>query len=165
MVIMKIFSITGWSGGGKTTLITRLVQCFKTTGKRIAAVKNTPHKYYLEPESADTFKFLESGADEVFLTAQHQLISLHKTENIPDIIQFIQARSGGCDYLLLEGLRRPGIPMIEVFDSSQQEQLKFPLNTLTAVISDKPLPHMGNTPCFLRDDIAAVMSFMELYGE
>jgi molybdopterin-guanine dinucleotide biosynthesis protein B len=73
---MKTFSITGWSGCGKTTLISNLIKKFKSKDKTVVAVKNAKHKIYVEPETTDTFKFMEAGADEVFLVTQNQLLSL-----------------------------------------------------------------------------------------
>jgi molybdopterin-guanine dinucleotide biosynthesis protein B len=160
---MKAFSITGWSGSGKTTLIARLIKHFKQENKRVIAVKNVPHKYYLEPESTDTFKFLEAGSDEVCLTAKNQLMTMNRLETGDDIFEILLSRYADCDILLLEGLRKDDIPVIEVFDSSKHEALKYPLDTLSAVVSDKPVT--GTIPNFYSDDINRITHFMEAYYE
>ena len=158
----KIFSITGWSGSGKTTLITRLIKQLKAANKRIIAVKSAPHKYYLEPESTDTFKFLEAGSDMVFLAAKNELLSMTRIDDTRDVFALLESHQRNCDFLLLEGLRKNNIPMIEVFDSTKNKALKFPLEQLTAVVSDKPVT--DEIPNFNIDKIEDITKFMEDYN-
>jgi molybdopterin-guanine dinucleotide biosynthesis protein B len=159
---MKVFSIAGWSGSGKTTLITRLIMHFKQKNKKVIAVKNTPHKYYLEPESADTFKFLEAGADEVCLVAKKEMLQMRQISNQTDIISILKSKYSNCDFLLLEGLRQNDIPLIEVFDSGKNNSLKFPIKTLCAVVSDKLITTA--VPIFNPKDINEISNFMEAYN-
>lgn len=158
----KIFSITGWSGSGKTTLITRLIKHFKSLNKRVIAVKHTPHKYYLEPESTDTFKFLEAGSETVFLAAKNQLLSMKQINGTNDVFAILESHQNNCDFLLLEGLRKNNIPMIEVFDSTKNNTPKFPLQQLTAIVSDKPLT--TEIPNFNFANIEEITKFMEDYN-
>ena len=159
---MKIFSITGWSGSGKTTLIARLIKRFKMKNKKVIAVKGALHKYYIEPESTDTFKFLEAGADEVCLAAAKEMLTMRAVTGQQDVFATLESRYKDCDILLAEGLYRDDIPLIEVFDSGKHEGLKFPVETLTAVVSDKPITDA--VPNFHRDDIEEIMHFMEVYN-
>jgi molybdopterin-guanine dinucleotide biosynthesis protein B len=158
---MKVFSITGWSGSGKTTLITQLIKYFKMKNKRVIAVKNTPNKYYLEPESKDTFKFLEAGSDEVCLVAKSQMLTMKRRDSNDDVFEILETQYADCDILLLEGLHREDIPMIEVFDSTKHKAPKFPIETLSAIVSDKPVT--GAIPNFSTNDIKRITNFMEVY--
>lgn len=160
--LMKTFSITGWSGSGKTELITRLIKHCKKKNRKVVAVKNVPHKLYLEPESTDTFKFFEAGADEVCLTAKHQLLTIKPLTAETDIIALLEQEYADCDFLLLEGLRKVGIPMIEVFNPTKHDSLKFPVDSLCAVVSEKPA--IGSVPHFHPDEIDKIISFMEVYN-
>lgn len=157
---MKIFSITGWSGSGKTTLITRLIKQFKSKDKTVIAVKHAPHKYYLEPESTDTFAFLDSGSEEVCLVAGKELLTMRRITEKTDVFGLLESRYADCDVLLLEGLRRDDIPMIEVFDSSKHETPKFPVSVLRAIVSDKPVTDV--IPNFRPGEIDAIVNFMEV---
>ncbi|NIM13714.1 MAG: molybdopterin-guanine dinucleotide biosynthesis protein B [Candidatus Aminicenantes bacterium] len=159
---MKIFSITGWSGSGKTTLITRLIKHFKLKNKKVIVVKGAPHKYYVEPESTDTFKFLEAGADEVCLAAAKEMLTMRSITSKQEVFGILETRYADCDILLIEGLRRDDIPLIEVFDSTQNKTLKFPIEALIAVVSDKPVTN--TIPNFNRNDIAEITHFMEDYN-
>ncbi|HLP57926.1 MAG TPA: molybdopterin-guanine dinucleotide biosynthesis protein B [Candidatus Deferrimicrobium sp.] len=162
---MKIFSIVGWSGSRKTTLITRLIKHFKALDKKVAAVKHAPHKYYIEPESADTFKFLKAGADEACLAAKNELLTMRLVTEKTDMPALLKSKYADYDILLLEGLRNENIPLIEVFDTHKNETLKFPLASLCAIVSDKPVVTDGTIPNFNIDAIDDIIHFMEVYNE
>jgi molybdopterin-guanine dinucleotide biosynthesis protein B len=162
---MRKFSITGWSGSGKTTLVARLITHFSRQGKRVIAVKSAPHKYYLEPESADTFKFMEAGAGQVYLAAKKELIRMNLVESQTDIFTILENElsDDNCDILLLEGLRRDDIPMIEVYNTTSNEPPKFSFNQLIAIVSDQPVT--DEIPNFDIDNIKDISTFMEAYHE
>lgn len=168
---MKAFSITGWSGSGKTTLIERLIERFGQEKKRVVAFKRVPQKYYLEPESSDSFRFLAAGAETVGLVASRELLTMQAISEEIDVFDILEKRYSGCEFLLLEGLRGTGVPVIEVFDSSGKNgQLKFPIDQLCAVVSDQPLTSLTDykeidIPNFDRDAVDEVASFMEDYDE
>ena len=159
--IMKVFTIAGWSGSGKTTLITKLIMYFKQKNKKVIAVKNTPHKYYLEPESADTFKFLEAGADEVCLVAKKQLMQMRQISEKENVITTLESQYADCDFLLLEGLHQANIPLIEVINSNKNITPKFPVKKLCAVVSNNPIAN--ELPNFNHGDIKEIANFMEVY--
>ncbi len=163
--MMKMFSITGWSGSGKTTLTARLIKHFKSKNKRVIAVKSAPHKYYLEPESKDTFKFLEAGCERVYLAAQNELLTMRHIDSKEEIFTLLEKEISkeNCDILLLEGLRRDDIPMMEIFNSEKNDVPKFPFQKLIAIVSDKPVTNQ--IPNFNMDNIEDISTFMEDYHE
>jgi molybdopterin-guanine dinucleotide biosynthesis protein MobB len=135
---------------------------FKQKNRTVIAVKHTPHKYYVEPESADTFKFLEAGADEACLVAKNEMLQMRQITDQTDAISILKIQYAHCDFLLLEGLHQNDIPLIEVFDSGKNNTLKFPIKTLCAVVSDKPIN--TTVPNFNRKDINEISKFMEEYN-
>jgi molybdopterin-guanine dinucleotide biosynthesis protein MobB len=159
---MNVFSIAGWSGSGKTTLIIRLIKYFKSRQKRVIAVKDAPHKYYVEPESADTFRFLEAGADEACLTAAKEMLTMRMVVDRTEVFDILYKQYADCDFLLLEGLRRKDIPLLEVYDSRKHDAMKFPIAALTAVVSDKPVTN--TIPNFHHDDIEEISHFLEVFN-
>jgi molybdopterin-guanine dinucleotide biosynthesis adapter protein len=162
---VKIFSIIGWSGSGKTTLITRLIKHYKTLDKKIIAVKHAPHKYYLEPESTDTFKFLEAGADETCLVAKNEMLSMKLIAEQSDPIALLKSQYADCDLLLLEGLKSEHIPAIEVFNSQIHDALKFSDASLCAIVADNPRAIESPVPCFNINNINEIIHFMENYHD
>ena len=126
-------------------------------------MKNIPHKYHLEPETKDSYKFLEAGCAEVFLVAGGEIVNMQRNDKEGKIFSILKAKSADSDFVLLEGLCGDGIPVIEVFDSQKNEAPKFPSKDLCALISDKKNVFAGEIPVFDLDDIESVTKFMEDY--
>jgi molybdopterin-guanine dinucleotide biosynthesis protein B len=158
---MKIFSIAGWSGSGKTMLIKRLIASFKDKNRRVIAVKYAPDTYDLQPEAKDTAQFMRAGADEVFLIAKNELLRMSRINAPQDLLEDLKSRLQDDDIVLMEGLYQPGIPVIEIDDASRPQALKFPFDKLAAMVSvEKCSPGL---PCFRPDQIAEICAFMEEY--
>jgi len=160
---MKFFSIAGWSDSGKTTLISRLTEKFTAKNKRVAAVKNIPHKYHLQSEKKDSFKFLASGCMEAFLVARNEIVSMQRNDKKEKIFDILESKADTYDYILLEGLFREDIPVIEVFASQKNETPKMPFKSLCALVTDNKNIDNVDIPVFDLDDIDGVVNFMEAY--
>lgn len=158
---MKLFSIVGWSGSGKTLLITRLIEEFKARKKGVVAVKSTRAGYALQPEGKDTARFLQAGAREVYLLAGDELLRMTRITSADDLLADLEAQLGPDDIVLLEGLTRPGIPVIEIEDSKKENPLKTRPQELVALVTAAANP--GARSRFHPDDIAAISAFMEEY--
>jgi len=160
---MKVFAIVGWSGCGKTTLITRLIENFKGGRHRVIAVKSTHAGYSLQPEGKDTARFLQAGALEAYLLTEGELLRMTRLAAPEDLLAELETRLSADDVVLLEGLCPPGIPVIEVADPRREKALKFPAEKLAAVVT--PDGSSCNRPCFHPEDIGAISAFMEAYHE
>jgi molybdopterin-guanine dinucleotide biosynthesis protein B len=159
---MKIFSIIGWSGSGKTMLITRLIEDFRARQRRVIAVKSTHAGYALQPAGKDTARFLQAGAEEVYLLAEREMLRMTRLDSPDALLADLEARLGPGDVVLLEGLTRPGIPVIEVEDPGRKP-LKARPGELAAVVGTAG--GAQGRPCFHPDDVAAIGAFMEAYHE
>ena len=156
---MKVFSFAGWSKSGKTTLIVNIIKKLKQKNKRVIALKNIHNKYNLEPESKDSFLFLEAGSDEVFLVAKHQMMSIKKIKDESDVFDMLKSKACNVDIVLLEGFYGENIPCIEVFDFTKKRSTKFPIKKLSAIISDQQITR--DIPCFNSGDIDGIIKFIE----
>ncbi len=156
-----MFSIVGWSGSGKTLLITRLIEIFKAKQRRVIAVKSTHAGYSLQPEGKDTARFLAAGADEAYLMAAGELLRMTRLAAPGDLLAELQGRLRPDDIVLLEGLSQPGIPVVEVQGPRAEKGLKTRTADLAAVVGADPEP----CPCprFHPDDIEGIGAFMEAY--
>ena len=158
-----MFSIVGWSGSGKTLLITRLIENFSARQRGVIAVKSTHAGYALQPEGKDTARFLRAGAREAYLVADGELLRMTPFAGPDALLAELQGRLRPDDVVLLEGLCLPGIPVIEVRDTRPGKELKTRPADLAAVVgaADKTFP----CPCFPADDIEGISAFMEAYHE
>jgi len=159
---MKIFSLVGWSESGKTTLISALISHFKQKKKSIAALKNVSRHYSLQPEGKDSWTFLQAGADMVFLTSKDEILSIKKRNPTLDLHTELNPELKNHDLVLLEGLTGENIPVIEVFNSKLNKNLKFQEKKLSAVISDQKIN--SEVPWFDINDIKNIAKFMEEFN-
>ena len=114
---MHIAAIIGFSGAGKTTLIAALIQRYIAEGQRVAVIKHTHHELNTE-HRGDTARFVDSGAEPVFLANAQRAVVFHRTgeaewtdfPSLDDLVSSIDA-----DILLIEGLKThhawPRIPI------------------------------------------------------
>ena len=157
---MKIYTIAGWSNSGKTTLIIKLIKVLKNKGLRVLALKNASEKYYLEPEGKDSLNFLQAGADSVYLTSKKEIMKMELIDGNDDLFEKISPEFHKYDIVLLEGLRKENIPIIEVFNKEDKNSLKIPEEELCALISDYKI--FTNIPFFKRNDIEKIVRFILL---
>jgi molybdopterin-guanine dinucleotide biosynthesis protein B len=158
---MKMFSIVGWSGSGKTLLITRLIGGFRARQREVIAVKSAHAGYALQPEGKDTARFLQAGAREAYLVAAGELLRMTRLAAPADLLRELQGRLRPDDVVLLEGFSQPGIPVIEVQDPRAEKGLKTRAADLAAVVGAEG--GACSCPRFHPDDIEGISAFMEAY--
>ena len=61
----RVYSFIAWSGTGKTTYLERLIAALKARGLRVAAVKHDAHRFELDREGKDSWRFARAGAEVV----------------------------------------------------------------------------------------------------
>lgn len=70
---MRIAAITGFSGAGKTTLITQLIARYVAEGLRVGAIKHT-HHHLNEENRGDTARMRAAGAEPVILAGPGEAV-------------------------------------------------------------------------------------------
>ncbi len=70
---MKVAAITGYSGAGKTTLISALIRRYIEEGLRVGAIKHTHHPLN-EENRGDTARFRAAGAEPVILAGAGEAV-------------------------------------------------------------------------------------------
>lgn len=159
---MKMFSLGGWSGSGKTTLIARLISYYKKKKISVGVIKKVAHDCSFQPQGKDSFRFLQAGADHVYLASQREIMSIRPKQAHEDAWALIKPDLKDHDFVLLEGLILDQVPVAEVFDSRRHKRLKFPLKKLSLIISDEQLQE--KVPWFHMDDIKGIAEYLEEYA-
>lgn len=158
---MVAFSFVGWSNSGKTTVIANLTTTLVAQNKRVAALKKVAHGFNLQPQGKDSFLFRQAGASPVYLLNDNEIVTIEPNHDQDVLWRRIAAANNDCDYILLEGFRPHGAPLIEVFNARLNNSLKFSVDSLIAVVGDRD-PGC-NVPFFLISDIDGIIRFMEAY--
>jgi len=104
---MRVASITGFSGAGKTTLIVSLIRRFVAAGERVGAIKHT-HHVLNEEHRGDTGKFLDAGAEPVVFAGKGEAVVFRHNET--SRLRFDDEREllrcfGEDDVVLVEGFK------------------------------------------------------------
>lgn len=158
---MRIFGLVGRSGSGKTTLGEKLVPGLRRRGLAVSVMKHTHHGFDMDRPGKDSWRYRESGADEVMVVAGERWVMLaeHRDAAEPDVEALI-ARMRSVDVLLIEGFRAHRHPKIEVHRPSAGHALLWePGSDIVAVASDAPLPGLS-VPVLDLADPEAIVDFI-----
>src|ERR1700755_487014 len=158
---MKVVGLAGWSGEGKTTLLTRLIPYFIGEGLRVSVIKHAHHEFDVDVPGKDSWVHRQSGAAEVLVSSRRRWALMHElrgaTEpNIPELL----ARMPRVDWALIEVFRRKPHRKIEVYRAANGKPPLFPDDPgIVGIASDAKLE--TRLPTVHLDDIPAVAALMQ----
>jgi molybdopterin-guanine dinucleotide biosynthesis protein B len=118
---VKVAAITGFSGAGKTTLITQLIARYVAEGLRVGAIKHT-HHHLNEENRGDTARMRAAGAEPVILAGPGQAVIFRAagTTRVPyerprDLLEHFDH-----DVVLVEGFKELGDwPKVSIGDDAR----------------------------------------------
>lgn len=158
---MVALGIVGWSGSGKTSLLTALVGIFATRGLAVSTIKHAHHDLRFDQPGKDSFRHAEAGAKEVILAASNgfAVFSGQAGAELPALLE----RLAPVDLVLVEGFKNYGIPKLEVYRPSLGRPPLWPDMDMLAVASDAGLPACPvpvldlNAPAVVADFLMAAL--------
>nr|WP_294504786.1 molybdopterin-guanine dinucleotide biosynthesis protein B [uncultured Rhodopila sp.] len=162
MPIPRIISFTGWSGAGKTTLITRLIPVLMARGLRVSTIKHAHHGFDLDKPGKDSWAHREAGAAEVLVASGKRWALMHELRGEPEPeLRDLLTKLVPVDLVLVEGFKRTTPIKIEVHRPVLGQALIFPEDpAVAAVASDVPM-QLPATVCGLAlEDVDAVADFV-----
>jgi molybdopterin-guanine dinucleotide biosynthesis protein B len=158
---MRIFGLAGWSGSGKTSLVTRLVPELTRRGLTVSTVKHAHHAFDVDQPGKDSWLHREAGATEVMISSERRWALMHEHRGAPEatLEQLIRHMSP-VDLLLVEGFKSQPHAKLEV----HRPTLGKPLlcrddKHIVAVASDGALAGVA-VPVLALDDAAAIARFI-----
>src|SRR6185437_11043633 len=161
-----VLGIAGWSGAGKTTLITKLIPCLAARGIRIATIKHAHHAFDVDQPGKDSYEHRKAGAFEVIVSSARRWVQMHEVgEGTEATLPELLRRLSPCDLVLVEGFKMERHPKLEVY---RAEVGKTPLHPedrrIVAIASDQAFPGAG-IPVVDINDIAAVADMVMARSE
>jgi molybdopterin-guanine dinucleotide biosynthesis protein B len=162
---MKVIGIAGWSGAGKTTLISRVIPYLRQQGLRISVIKHAHHDFDVDIPGKDSWVHRQSGAEEVLVSSANRWVLMHELRGVaePRLPELLQKMSP-VDLVVIEGFKSEPIRKIEVHRKANGKPLLFPgdpaiagIATDTAVETTLEAAHL--------DDIPAVAAMMQKYAQ
>lgn len=151
------------SGTGKTTLIEGTIKILKSRGYSVGALKYDAHKFEIDKEGKDSYRFTKAGADSVIILSSEKLamVKILKEENtIEEAIKLF----GDLDIIIIEGFKKNNYPKIEVHRKGVDNNLlcknpDYNIPTFIAVASDEELE--VEIPILDLNNVASIANFIE----
>ena len=137
---MKIFSVIGKKGSGKSEVMTSLIACFKNSGLRVGVIKHIANDdVEIDQQGKDTFVYRAEGAQKVILSGRRRFAVF---ENLEEEKSFEDLQAGFRDYgvVLLEGYFAADFQKIEIHHEALGSMLAEKLENVIAVCTDSPSP-------------------------
>jgi molybdopterin-guanine dinucleotide biosynthesis protein MobB len=107
-------AFVGYSGTGKTTLVTSLIECLGE-GRRIAYIKHNSHEFSMDREGKDTWRAARSGAASVFIGGDDGKFALLGSSRLDEWNAFYLWND--FDLVFVEGFRHGEIAKLVVVDN------------------------------------------------
>lgn len=114
---MKVFSVFGYSGSGKTTIVESLVKALKNRNYSIGSIKEIHYEAFkMDAEGTNTDRHRKQGADPVTARGNKETDIMYGNKlTLPEILKHYNQ-----DYVICEGLTDYNLPRILAAKSKQE---------------------------------------------
>jgi molybdopterin-guanine dinucleotide biosynthesis protein B len=158
---MKVIGLAGWSGAGKTTLVTHLIPHFIAQGLRVSVIKHAHHSFDVDIPGKDSWVHRQSGAAEVLVSSGQRWALMHELRGagepkLPELL----AKMSRVDLVIVEGFKREPHRKIEVHRAANGKPPLFPDDPgIVGIASDTKLD--TGLPTVHLDDIPAIAAMIQ----
>jgi molybdopterin-guanine dinucleotide biosynthesis adapter protein len=162
---MKVIGIAGWSGAGKTTLISRVIPYLRQQGLRVSVIKHAHHDFDVDVPGKDSWVHRQSGAEEVLVSSANRWALMHELRGVaePELPELLKKMSP-VDLVVIEGFKSAPIRKIEVHRKANGKPPLFPGDpAIAGIATDSPVE--TTLPVAHLDDIPAVAAMMQKYAQ
>jgi len=153
---IPIIAFAAYSGTGKTTLIEKLILTLKTRGLRLAVIKHDGHRFEIDHEGKDSYRFAHAGADITIISSAEKMAYIEQRElTLQQQIDMVH----DVDLILVEGYKNESLPQIGIARQSTGKGFTAELSRFIAVVSD--MSDLDTSlPCFGLNDIEEIADFI-----
>jgi molybdopterin-guanine dinucleotide biosynthesis protein MobB len=160
------FSVCGFSGTGKTTLLESLAAEWQRSNKHFAYVKHDAHRLSLDQPGKDSYRLSQAGAAAVYISST-ELNAFIACSSSPSI--FVSQALLDYDFVLIEGYKHLPLPKLvmldaelRILDEISQEHYSF-IRGFCGPWPSAPeqVKKFSPAPYFCRNAIDAIRLFIE----
>jgi len=155
--MVPVISIVGRADTGKTTLMEKLIAELGGRGYRIATVKHTTQRAYIDQPGKDSWRHLQAGSHATAVASRDSIV-LIKPTRAPKLDDIIPLFGEDYDIVLAEGFKGGDAPKIEVHRKDAGPPLGD-ISKLFAIVSDEPLE--SEVRQFFPQDIKGLADLVE----
>jgi molybdopterin-guanine dinucleotide biosynthesis protein B len=162
MRIQRVIGFAGWSGAGKTRLITRLIPHLAARGITVSTIKHAHHAFDIDKPGKDSYEHRHAGATQVLISSAHRWALMHELRGAPepDLTDLLE-KLAPVDLVIVEGFKRTTPVKLEVHRPSLGKPLIAPDDpAVAAVASDVPVALPPGLPNLALDDIEGIATFI-----
>ena len=151
---MKVIGIAGWSGAGKTTLISRVIPHLRQQGLSISVIKHAHHGFDVDVPGKDSWVHRQSGAEEVLVSSARRWALMHELrgQSEPQLPALLKKMTR-VDLVVIEGYKSEPHRKIEVHRAANGKPFLFPddpgivgIASDVAVETRLPVVHLDDIP-------------------
>jgi molybdopterin-guanine dinucleotide biosynthesis protein B len=150
----RIIGVVGFKDSGKTQIVEGLVGFLGSKGFAVGTVKHVYDDLALQPAAKDSVRHLDAGARITVVVGKDLVEVLNRDGD--DLDGVLARYLCLCDYIVVEGFKRAGIPKIAVV--SEDEDILEEADNIVAVVGRGDKPH--GYPAFAPDEIDKLGDFL-----
>ena len=154
---MRLIGLAGWSGAGKTTLMSRLIPELAARGVGVSTLKHAHHAFDLDQPGKDSYVHRSAGARQVLVSSANRwaLMTELRGAKEPGLAELLR-RLDPVDLVIVEGFKRDAHPKIEVHRGANGKPWLHPEDPHIVGIAADIAPPSDRLPRAGLDDIAAI---------
>lgn len=154
---MRIIGLAGWSGAGKTTLVTRLIPALLARGLTVSTLKHAHHAFDIDHPGKDSHAHRMAGASEILISSGRRFALVHELRGDAEWrLPALLGKLSPVDIVLVEGFKRETHPKIEIFRAANGKPALHPGDPMIrAIVTDRVFPDVA-LPQVGLDEIEAI---------
>lgn len=158
---MRLIGLAGWSGAGKTTLMTRLIPELGRRGLAISTVKHAHHAFDVDQPGKDSYQHRSAGARQVLVASAKRwaLMTELREQPEPPLAELLR-HLDPVDLVIVEGFKRDGHPKLEVHRAANGKPWLHPEDPAIVAIAADIAPPEDRLPRAHLDDVTAIADLM-----
>lgn len=135
---MRLIGLAGWSGAGKTQLLSRLIPALLGRGVSVSTIKHAHHAFDIDQPGKDSRLHRDAGARQVLVASERRwaLMTEHRGAPEPPLAELV-AQLAPVDLVIVEGFKRGAHAKLEVHRAANGKPWLHPeMPDIAAVAAD-----------------------------
>ena len=153
---IPVLAFAAYSGTGKTTLIEQVVRELKQRNVRVAVLKHDGHRFQIDHEGKDSWRFTQAGADISIISSEEKTAYI---EQRPLSFEEALPLVHDVDLVLVEGYKQLPLTQIGLCRKESGKGFTAELSRFVAVVTNLPL-ESPEIPLFRFDEIQELTDFI-----